>query len=139
MVDRPDFPTMAQVVKADILTSRSWLSESHRLDKSLRLSPREYLGTPMQLLGVAHFAARRFEAAAENFRLAVRQNPSFPWAHRFLAASCAHLGRLDEAGQAIEQLSALGVSVMPPYRHAGMLRSDEVRELLFFGPAPGDG
>ena len=52
---------------------------------------------------------------------------------RFLAASCAHLGRLDEAGQAIEQLSALGVSVMPPYRHAGMLRSDEVRELLFSG------
>ena len=50
--------------------------------------------------------------------------------HRFLAASYAHLGRLDEAREVIARLRTF-TSVVTP--NAGFLRNPEHRELLLSG------
>jgi adenylate cyclase len=101
-----------------------------RIEKSLRLSPRDYLGNPMMVIGSAHLLRRRFEMATENFKLAVRQIPASPWSYRGIAACYAHLGRLQEARAILGQLRAIGASVMPtriPYYNR------ELNELLIAG------
>jgi len=85
------------------------------IEKALRLSPREGMGTPMMLsvIGRAQFYKKQFDLAAQNFMLCLRQSPGSPWRYRFLAASYAHQGRLQEANDVIRQLLALGVPVIP--------------------------
>jgi TolB-like protein/class 3 adenylate cyclase len=102
------------------------------VDKSLRLSPRDYLGIPHIIIGTAHLIARRFEPAVEFFRVALQQNPSFPWAYRSLAACYAHLGRMEEAREVVERLAAIGAPIMP-VSGFGALPNAKSRELLFSG------
>ena len=85
------------------------------IEKALRLSPREGMGTPMMLsvIGRAQFYKKQFDLASQNFMLCLRQSPGSPWRYRFLAASYAHQGRLQEANDVIRQLIALGVPVIP--------------------------
>ena len=99
------------------------------IERSLRLSPRDYIGVPTTIIGLAHFLNRRFEPAAQNFRLTLRQVPDWPSSYRFLAACYAHLRRLDDARAAIEQLRAMGAAIVP--RQAFPNR--EVHELLISG------
>ena len=55
-------------------------------------------------MGVAHFAAERYDDAVEWTKRSVRAGrTSFNFG--FLASSYAHLGRLDEARAAVEQLA----------------------------------
>jgi adenylate cyclase len=103
-----------------------------RIEKSLRLSPRDYVGVPLIIIGCAHFVARRFELAIENFSVVVRQIPAFPATYRMLAASYAHLGKLDEAHTAIEQLGSIGAAVMPD-SNFGPLVNTRLRVLLLSG------
>ena len=65
------------------------------IEKALRLSPREGMGTPMMLsvIGRAQFYKKQFDLAAQNFMLCLRQSPGSPWRYRYLAASYAHQGR----------------------------------------------
>jgi adenylate cyclase len=100
------------------------------VERSLRLSPRGYPGlTPMTVIGMAHLLSRRFELAAQNLRLGLRQTPDWPSPYRYLAACYAHLGRLDEARASIEQLRVMGAPMVP--RQAFPNR--ELHELLISG------
>jgi adenylate cyclase len=100
------------------------------LETSLRLSPRERIGTPLQVIGIAHFLKRQFEEAASKLLLAIQDNPGNPIPYRFLAACYAHMGRLDEARAIVARLRALTPQLMPsdlPWRNP------EDRELLLSG------
>jgi TolB-like protein len=77
------------------------------VETSLRLSPRESVGTPLWLIGEAYFFKRQFELAEAKLLLAIQDNPGHPPAYRALAACYAHMGRLDEARSIIAQLRAL--------------------------------
>jgi adenylate cyclase len=83
------------------------------IERSLRLSPRDYFGVPTMIIGLAHFLGRRFELAAQNFKLALRQVPDWPSSYRFLAACYAHLAHLEEARAVIEQLRKMGAAIVP--------------------------
>jgi hypothetical protein len=67
------------------------------IETSLRLSPRERMGTPLSALGQAYFFKRRFDEAAASLLLSIQDHPGFPTTYRFLAACYAHMGRLDDA------------------------------------------
>ncbi len=58
-------------------------------------------------LAAAHFYAGRYAAAAEWARKAHAQKPDFTVALRYLAASLAHVDRLDEARIAVERLLSI--------------------------------
>lgn len=99
-------------------------------EKSVRLSPRDFLGTPGVTIGGAHFLSRRFELAANHFALALRQRPRSPWPYRYLAACYAHLGRYDEAHELLEQLRVLGAPVVPS---RSVYNNQVIHELLLSG------
>ncbi len=77
-------------------------------DEAIRLSPRDpalfrtYAG-----LGLAYVVGEDFENAVIAGRRGAESNPNFAAPHRVLAASLAHLGRLDEARQCVDRLMAL--------------------------------
>jgi adenylate cyclase len=100
------------------------------VETSLRLSPRERVGTPLAVMGMAYFFKRRFDEAAAKLLLTIQDNPSFPGPYRTLAACYAHMGRLDEARAIVAQLRSMSPQVMPsvlPWRNP------EDRELLLSG------
>jgi adenylate cyclase len=78
------------------------------LDKGMRLSPRDpWLCEFLRNKGRAYFAARRYEDAVECLKQSIATGRSFlgaPWID--LAASLAHLGRLDEAAAAFREGAA---------------------------------
>ncbi len=104
------------------------------LGTSLRLSPRERVGTRLFVLGMAHFFKRRFDEAAATLLLSIQDQPGFPGSYRFLAACYAHMGRLDEAGAVVTQLRALTVlRSVRSARSGSQFRNPENRELLQSG------
>jgi adenylate cyclase len=74
------------------------------VERSLRLSPRARVGWGLQLIGIAHFAAARFEKAIPRLLLGIQEDPNFATSYRYLAASYAHLGRLAEARETVGRL-----------------------------------
>jgi adenylate cyclase len=66
----------------------------------LRISPfdpinfNSYIG-----MGVAHFAAVRYEDAIEWLKKGLQERPSAVWAYRLLIPAYAHAGRMDDARQ----------------------------------------
>ena len=97
---------------------------------ALRLSPRERIGTPLIVMGMAYFFKRQFDEAASRLLLAVQDNPGHPGTYRCLAACYAHMGRLDEAHDIVTRLRAITPLVVPsdlPFRNP------EYRELLLSG------
>jgi adenylate cyclase len=100
------------------------------LETSMRLSPRERIGTPLQWIGMALFFKRQFAEAASKLLLSVQDNPGSPTPYRALVACYAHMGRLGEARATIDKLRSLTSLLMPtnlPYRRP------EDRELLLSG------
>jgi TolB-like protein/class 3 adenylate cyclase len=100
------------------------------VEVSLRLSPRARFGASLLVLGSALFLCRRFDEAASKLLLAIQEDPSFPQPYRVLAASYAHMGRLDDARAIIKQLRALTPVLIPD---ASYLRNPEHRELWLSG------
>ncbi len=100
------------------------------LETSMRLSPRERLGLPLFLLGLAYFFKRRFDEAAAKLLQAIQDDPGYPPSYRALAACYAHMGRLDEARAIVTQLRALTPLVVPSAMH---FRNREDRELYLSG------
>jgi adenylate cyclase len=90
---------------------RNWAGQPdlaiEHLETSLRLSPHERIGTPLQLIGIAYFMKRRFDEAASKLLLAIQDNPGHPVPYRFLAACYAHMGRLEEARATIARLRVI--------------------------------
>ncbi len=100
------------------------------VETALRLSPRETIGTPLVVMGLARFFQRRFDEAAAKLLLAVQENPGSPAAYRILAACYAHMGRLDDAREAVARLRSTTTLVTPsvlPWR------KPEHRDLLLSG------
>jgi TolB-like protein/class 3 adenylate cyclase len=99
-------------------------------ETALRLSPRERTGTPLSLIGEAHFYKREFEEAAGKLLLTVQENPGYPHSYRVLAACYAHMGRLDEARGTIARLRGITPHLVPS---AAQLRRPADRELFLSG------
>jgi len=97
---------------------------------ALRLSPRERSGTPLSLIGEAHFYKREFDEAAAQLALSVQNHPGFPHSFRVLAACYGQMGRLDEARAIIARLAAITPEIVPAATH---LRRAEDRELFRSG------
>jgi adenylate cyclase len=81
----------------------------------------------MRGLGLSWFFARRFEEAALWERRALAQKPGDHIAMRYLAASLAQLGRIEEAQQVVANLlksqpnSSLSRSRRSTFRHSWMM------------------
>jgi adenylate cyclase len=100
------------------------------IETSLRLSPRERIGTPLLTMGLAYFFKRRFDEAATKLLSSIQDDPGFPASYRALAACYAHMGRLDEARAIVARLRAITAQVVPsdlPWRNS------EDRELALSG------
>jgi adenylate cyclase len=59
--------------------------------------------------------------------LAIQGDPSFPQSYRYLAACCAHMGRLDEARAIVARLRAIASVVIPDATYP---RDPDDRELF---------
>jgi TolB-like protein len=100
------------------------------VETSLRLSPRERIGSTLFVIGRAYFFKRQFEEAAAKLLLSIQDDPGFPPSYRCLAACYAHMGRLDEARAIVAQLRAITPVVVPSDLR---LRNPEHRELFLSG------
>ena len=100
------------------------------IETAMRLSPRERIGTPLGVIGMAYFFKRRFEEATAKLLLAIQDNPGYPSSYRVLAACYAHMGRLDEARAIVARLRAITPLVVWPVL---CWRNPEDRELLVSG------
>ena len=100
------------------------------VETSLRLSPRERIGMPLSVLGMAYFFKHQFDEAASKLLLAIQDHPGSPSSYRFLAACYAHMGRLDEARAIVARLRAITSLVLPSDLP---LRNPEHRELFLSG------
>jgi adenylate cyclase len=98
---------------------------------ALRLSPRAQAGMTPFLIGAALFFSRRFMEAIPKLRVAIEDQPVFQTPYRFLAASYAHAGLLDEARTTIARLRAITSEVMVNYPLP--FRDPQHRELYFSG------
>jgi tetratricopeptide (TPR) repeat protein len=101
-----------------------------RVETSLRLSPRELMGQPLSVLGLAYFVKREFDKAAAKLLLAIQDHPGFPPSYRTLAAFYAHMGQLDQARAIVAQLRTISSQIVPS---AVELRKPEDRELYLSG------
>jgi len=113
---------------------RVWAGDAEtaikHLEAALRLSPRARVGNTFLPLGLAHFLSRRFDEATSKLLLAIQDNPSFTQPYRLLAACYAHMGRLDDAREAVARLRTITSVVMPDVSY---LRNPEDRELWLSG------
>jgi adenylate cyclase len=100
------------------------------VETSIRLSPRERMGQPLFVMGMAYFLKRRFDEAAAKLLLSIQDHPGFPNQYRFLAACYAHIGRLDDARAIVARLRAITPVVVPPDLP---YRNPEDRELFLSG------
>jgi pentatricopeptide repeat protein len=77
-------------------------------EKAIRLSPQDALNAEWAAvnMAMAHFAAGRYEEAADCARRGL-ENRENPFAYRYLAASYARLGRLEEARDAFQEMLRL--------------------------------
>jgi len=100
------------------------------IETSLRLSPRERMGTPLSVMGMAYFFKRQFDEAAAKLLLSIQDNPGSPLTYRTLAGCYAHMGRLDQAHAIVARLRAITPVLVPsdlPFRNP------EDRELYLSG------
>jgi adenylate cyclase len=85
-------------------------------EKSLRLNPLRRAPASFGI-AVAHFFARRLDAAVAMLQLSVKEYPTWAPCHRILAACYAHLGRLEDAHKVIEQLGQITSVLIPNMEH----------------------
>jgi TolB-like protein len=104
---------------------RLWAGQAdlaiQHVETSLRLSPRERMGTHLGVMGIAHLFKRRFDEAVSNLLLSIQDHPGFPNSYRALACCYAHMGRLDEARAVVGRLRAITPKVVPsdmPFRNS---------------------
>ena len=108
----------------------------NHFETALRLCPRHLRTGVLVGIGVAHFFARRFEEASAMLRQSLQEHPRLPPAYRFLAATYAHMGRLDEAHEIVRRLRAITPVIVPDATH---WRNSEQRDLYLEGLRLGAG
>jgi adenylate cyclase len=113
---------------------RNWLGRPdlalEHFANYLRLSPRDRLPFYLSAIGISLFFNRKFEDATAKLVESVERLPPHVPTYRFLAASYAHMGRLDEARAIIVRLRAITPVVVPNHMPH---RNPEHRELLLSG------
>jgi TolB-like protein/class 3 adenylate cyclase len=113
---------------------RSWAGQHdiaiEHCETALRLSPRAGVGPSLHRIGISHFLRRRFDAAVPKLLLAIQDDPSFPAPYRWLAASYAHMGRLDDARDIMARLRTITPVMM---EDGSRFRNPEDRELFLSG------
>jgi adenylate cyclase len=72
-------------------------------ERARRLDPKGAGVEPLDALTWAHFAAGRYEEAAEWAQRTIDRHPNYEVGYRGLAASYAQLGRIEEANAAVQQ------------------------------------
>jgi len=92
------------------------------LEAALQLSPRGRFGLILNNMGIAYFLMHRFEDAVAKLLLEIQAEPEFVAAYRFLAASYAHMGRLDDAREVLARLreinpAAIAIGNLSSYRN----------------------
>jgi TolB-like protein len=97
---------------------------------SLRLSPRDRMGTFSLPLGGAYFLKHQFEDAAAILMAALEQAPGLPVAYQLLASCYAHMGRLNEARDIVKRLRKITPVVVPSVI---IYRNPDDRELFLSG------
>ena len=100
------------------------------LQRSLRLNPREQIGVVTATLGIAHFLARDFSAAARLLARGIQETPGYPGSYRFLASCLVHMGRLEEARAIVARLRTVTPVLVPNASH---YREEGGRELFLSG------
>jgi pentatricopeptide repeat protein len=114
---------------------RLWAREPdlaiEHIETSLRLSPRTRVGWGLYVIAAAHITCRRFEEALSKFLVAIHEDPN-PVAYQGLVACYAHLGRLDEAREALSRLRSITPVFGPPEGRLATLMP-EFRELVVSG------
>jgi tetratricopeptide (TPR) repeat protein len=102
------------------------------LNRALRLDPLS-LGDNFAA-GWAHYMAREYEPAIEQFRRTVEMEPSFGWAHEGLAITHVQLGRCPEAIAEAEKGANVDnsplVLAMAGGVYASCERADAARDVL---------
>jgi adenylate cyclase len=106
------------------------LGISH-FETSLRLSPHARHSAIFMSIGVGHFFARRFDDGATMLLRSLQEHPGFAPTYRFLAASYAHMGQLDDARTVVQRLRAITPLIVP--KDAMHWRNPEHRELYLSG------
>ena len=101
------------------------------IETSMRLSPRERVGSRLTVMGQALFFSRRFDEAAAKLNLAVQDDPGHPTPYRALAACYAHMGRPGEARAIVARLRAITPDLVPVVDLPWRKRDD--RELYLSG------
>ncbi|HSA82203.1 MAG TPA: HEAT repeat domain-containing protein, partial [Geminicoccaceae bacterium] len=106
-----------------------------QIEKAIRLSPEDpFMVYWFGHLGLAAFAAGRYEEASEWGTKAVSHNPASPAGHRLLAASLAQLGRIGEARAALrELLQRMPGMTGEDVRRQVPFKKEEVMELYIEG------
>ena len=86
------------------------------MEKAIRLSPQDPLMSEFTFaIGAAHFVAGRYEETVECAKESLALRPNQPGAFRLLAAACGHLGRIDEAKPALQQMAKLAPGMSETY------------------------
>ena len=80
-------------------------------------------------LGIGHLMQGKDEEALAASREAARLDPNYLSAYRFQAAALAHLGRMDEAREALERLPE-GESIQSIRARAGYVDNDATRRMF---------
>ena len=96
-----------------------------RLQQAMRASPHDPLTWLWTLwASVMHFYSRQFDAALQKQQQVARLRPGFIPIQITMAASLAHLGRLDEARELFERARAQGAQD-PRYQRAPWVRPED--------------
>jgi tetratricopeptide (TPR) repeat protein len=110
-----------------VFIGRAQETETHVLE-ALRLSPRDTVISGWFLhAGSASAYLGEYKAAATWLRKSIDANRNNPWAYFYLAACLAHLGRLDEARQAVKS----GLAVNPNFTIERFLAAKESDNPVF--------
>jgi adenylate cyclase len=104
------------------------------VEAAMRLSPRERIGAPLVVIGLAYFFQRRFEDAAAKLLLAIQENPGSPAIYRILAACYAHMERMAEAREAVVKLRAI---TPPGHAERGAVAHSGASRVAALGLTPG--
>jgi adenylate cyclase len=99
------------------------------LETAQRLSPQARRGI-LLAIGMAHFFTKRFETAIATLRRALQEQPNWAPTYRFLASCYAHMGRIDDAREAVGKLRAVTSVVVPSAAH---WRNTDLRDFFLAG------
>lgn len=86
------------------------------IEKAVRLSPQDPLMPEFVFaLGAANFVAERYEEAVKFAKESIRLRASQPGAYRLLSAAYGHLGEVEQARPALEQMRKLAPGFSEAY------------------------